>query len=61
MLLKIFSNEKFQDGKKEVKFSEIFNPIYLALISLDPEGKKVNIAPEKEQIARQVRDYLTSK
>jgi hypothetical protein len=62
-LVKIFEqNEIFlQKGNKALKFSEIFNPIYLALKFLDPDGKKVNIAPEKEAIVRLIRDSITAK
>jgi len=62
-ILKIFERGKAYNIEKRsnVRLSEMFNPIYLALISLDPEGKKTNIAPEKEEIVRQIRDFITGK
>jgi len=43
------------------KFSEIFNPIYLALNCPDREGKTMNISLEKEEIVRQIREFITAK
>ena len=60
-LKKIFDNEHIERENKRIPLSEIFNPIYLALNSLDPEAKKVNLAPEKEEIVRQIRDFITAK
>ncbi len=60
-LLKLFSQGEIEYKNRKVKFSEIFNPIYLALNSLHPEEKTINIAPEKEEIVRQIREFITAK
>ncbi len=55
----------FKDGyvereNKKIFFSEIFNPVYLAINSLESGGKMINLAPEKEGIDRQIRDFSTA-
>lgn len=60
-LSKMFFQGEIELKSKKVKFSEIFNPIYLALNSLNPEEKAINIAPEKEGIVRQIREFITAK
>jgi hypothetical protein len=61
LLQRVFDDMYIDELNGPVKLSEIYNPIYLALNSLDPGAKKVNISPEKEEIVRKVRDFITKK
>jgi len=60
-LIKLFKEGVIKYENREVPFSELYNPIYLALICLDPEGKKINLAPEKAEIVRDIMFLITGK
>jgi energy-coupling factor transporter ATP-binding protein EcfA2 len=60
-LVKIFEESEIDNETGILKYSEIFNPIYLALLSLNPEGKIVNIASEKMVIVQQIVETITKK
>jgi hypothetical protein len=61
LLNRLFNEETVSNENKSIALSEIFNPIYLAINSLEPGGKTINLAPEKEEIVRQIRDVITTK
>ena len=60
-LKKIFSLEYIDQENDQVLLAEIFNPIYLAVISLGPDQGIINMAPEKEEIVRQIKDFIAAK
>jgi len=61
LLNRLFDEKDVSNEKKLIALSEIFNPIYLAINSLEQGGKTINLAPEKEEIVRQIRDFITEK
>ncbi|HUB61986.1 MAG TPA: hypothetical protein VL978_14830, partial [Puia sp.] len=60
-LKKLFSEGFIQEENTKIPYSEVFNPIYLAINSLDPKAEKVNLAPEKAGIVDEIREYILSK
>jgi hypothetical protein len=58
---KIFDEEFIVREKGRIALSEIFNPIYLALNSLESRGRTINLVPEKEDIVRKILDVITDK
>jgi hypothetical protein len=57
-LKKLFTEGYLESEKVKIMYSEIFNPIYLAINSLDPEAEKVNLAPEKAGIVEEIREFI---
>jgi len=61
LINKLFDEKTVVMENKSIALSEIFNPIYLAINSLEPGGKMINLAPEKEESVHKIRDFIIGK
>lgn len=61
ILKKVFNEGYLPGENRNIPFSEIFNPIYLALNSLEPGRRTFNLAPEKERLVLWIRDQIANK
>lgn len=60
-ILKRIFEQDVPENENKLPLADIFNPIYLALKTLDPDAGTINIAPERQKVIQQVRDYITNK